>query len=105
MREYQTEVTVMSYGGGVAAGITAAVIADAIKASGAIVRVENSDFLTIIKRAEKPLVVIKQKSFWSPNYKYISSYKGLAFFTKSAEPLRLPSDIELIMAKSISIPG
>lgn len=95
----------MSYGGGLAAGITAAVIADAIRASGAIVRVENDDFLRIIKRAEKPLVVMKQKSFWSPSFKYISSFKGLAFFTKSAEPLRLPSDTELIMAKSMSIPG
>ncbi len=96
----------MSYGGGAAAGVAAAAaIANAIKASGAIVRVENDDFLTIIKRAEKPLVVMKQKSFWSPSFKYISSYKGLAFFTKSAEPLRLPSDVELIMAKSISIPG
>ena len=95
----------MSYGGGVAAGVAATAIADAIKASGAIVRVENDDFLSIIKRAEKPLVVMKQKSFWSPSFKYISSYKGLAFFTKSAEPLRLPSDTELITAKSISIPG
>ncbi len=95
----------MSYGGGVAAGVAAAVIADAIKASGAIVRVENDDFLSIIERAEKPLVVMKQIGFLSPSFKYISSYKGLAFFTKSAEPLRLPSDTELIMAKNISIPG
>lgn len=96
----------MSYGGGaVAGGVAAAAIANAIKASGAIVRVENGDFLSIIERAEKPLVVMTQKSFWSPSHKYISSYKGLAFFTKSAEPLRLPNDVELIMAKSISIPG
>ncbi len=96
----------MSYGGGTAAGVAAAAaIANAIKASGAIVKIENGDFLTIIERAEKPLVVMTQKSFWSPSYKYISSHKGLAFFTKSSEPLRLPSDAELIMAKSISIPG
>ncbi len=90
--------------GAVIAGAAAA-IANAIKASGAIVRVENADFLTIIERAEKPLVVMKLKSFWSPSYKYISSHKGLAFFTKSTKALRLPSDAELIMAKSISIPG
>lgn len=96
----------MSYGGGAAAGaVAAAAIANAIKASGAIVKVENGDFLSIMERAEKPLVVMTQKSFWSPSYKYISSYKGLAFFTKSPEPLRLPSDVELVAARSISIPG
>lgn len=95
----------MSNGAVIAGAAAAAAIANAIKASGAIVRVENGDFLTIIERAEKPLVVMKLKSFWSPSYKYISSHKGLAFFTKSAEPLRLPNDVELIMAKSINIPG
>ncbi len=95
----------MSYEAIVGGAAGAAAIANAIKASGAIVRVENDDFLTVIEKAEKPLVVMKLKSFWSPSYKYISSYKGLAFFTKSAESLRLPSDVELIVAKSISIPG
>ena len=96
----------MSNGAVIAGGAAAAgaAIANAIKASGAIVRVENEDFLTVIGRAEKPLVVMRPKSFWSP-YKYISSHKGLAFFTKSDEPLRLPSDAELIMAKNISIPA
>jgi hypothetical protein len=84
--------------------VAVAAIADAIKASGAIVRVENKDFMTILDKAESPLVVMTQKGFLS-SYKYIFSYKGLAFFTKSAEPLKLPSDIELIMSKSISIPA
>jgi hypothetical protein len=80
-------------------------VANAIKASGAIVRVENNDFLTIMERAERPLIVVAGASFWSPGYKYISGYKGLAFYTKSAEPLRLPSDAEIISAKKIHIPS
>jgi len=93
--------------GATAAGAAAAhaAIANAIKASGVIIRVENKDFLVIIERVEKPLVVMTEKSFWSPSYKYISSYKGLAFFTKSSEPLRLPSDVELVMAQKIYVPG
>jgi hypothetical protein len=84
--------------------VAAAAIANAIKASGAIVRVENRDFLTIIQRTQKPLVVISVKSFWSPSYKYLSSYKGLAFYTKSRDPLNLPGDCELITCSSISVP-
>jgi len=91
--------------GATAAAAAHAAIANAIKASGVIIRVENKDFLVIIERVEKPLVVMTEKSFWSPSYKYISSYKGLAFFTKSSEPLRLPSDVELVMAQKIYIPG
>jgi hypothetical protein len=92
---------------GSAAGAAAvhAAIANAIKASGAIVKVENRDFLTLLDRAEKPLVVMAGKGFLSPSYKYLFSYKGLAFYTKSSEQLRLPISVELIMAKSIWIPS
>ena len=97
----------MSNGAGAASGAAAAhaAIANAIKASGVIIRVENKDFLVIIGRVEKPLVVMTEKSFWSPSYKYISSYKGLAFFTKSSEPLRLPNAVELVSAKKIHVPS
>ncbi len=94
----------MGYAGG-AAGAVAAAIAEAIKASGAIVRVEPRDFMAIIDRAEKPLVVICRPSFWSRSFKYISSYKGLAFHTKSSAELRLPGNCELITAKDISVPS
>ena len=36
----------------------AAAIANAVKASGAIVRVSPQDFISIISKAERPLVVI-----------------------------------------------
>jgi hypothetical protein len=87
------------------AAAAAAAIANAIKASGVLVRVENRDFISIIQRTQKPLVVISRKSFFSPGYKYLSSYKGLAFYTKSSEPLNLPGDTELVTCKSISIPS
>jgi hypothetical protein len=91
---------------GATAGAAAqAAIANAIKASGAIVRVETKDFLSIIQRTQRPLVVMAGKGFWSPSYKYISSYKGLAFYTKSSGPLNLPGDTELVTAKSIYIPS
>lgn len=95
----------MGYAGGAAGGAAAAAaIANAIKASGAIISVEPRDFLTIIGREKDPLVVMTDKSFWS-GYKYLSSYKGLTFYTKSNEKLNLPGDVELIAARKIWIPG
>lgn len=88
-------------GGGAAAGY---IIAQAIKASGVIVRVNSNDFMTILRKNDKPLVVLAKGGFLSANYKYLTSYKGLAFFTKSKEPLLLNSNVEVIEAKKIWIP-
>jgi hypothetical protein len=83
----------------------AAAIANAIKASGVIVRVESADFENILNKAENPLVVCAQGGFFSTNYQYLMSYKGLAFYCKSATPLTLSAKIETINAKKIWIPG
>lgn len=95
----------MGYAGGAAGGAAAAAaIANAIKASGAIIKVEPGEFIKIISKSKEPLVVMADKSFWS-GYKYLSSYKSLAFYTISSERLNLPGDVELVMARKIWIPG
>jgi hypothetical protein len=95
----------MSHGG--AAAAHAAAIARAIRASGAIVQVEPEDFLLIVERQQGALVVHATGGFFGiyTNYQYLSSYKGLAFFTKSSAPLRLPSGCEVVLAEKIWIPG
>ena len=96
----------MAYGaGGAAAAARAAAIARAIKASGAIVSVEPDDFLSIVSKGDKPLVVMAMGGFVKKNYQYLTSYKGLAFFTKSPVPISLPGDIELVTADKIWIPS
>jgi hypothetical protein len=95
----------MSAGGASAGAAAAAAIAQAIKASGAIVRVAPEDFLQILSRSKDPLVVHALGGIFSTNYQYLSSYKGLAFFCKSASPLELPFGSEVIVAKKIWIPG
>jgi hypothetical protein len=96
----------MAYGaGGAAAAARAAAIARAIKASGAIVSVEPDDFLSIVSKGDKPLVVMATGGFVKKNYQYLTSYKGLAFFTKSPVPISLPGDIELVTADKIWIPS
>jgi hypothetical protein len=89
--------------GGAAA---AAAIAQAIKASGAVVNMEPKDFLQIVYRCEDPLVVMATgKLFGRTSWKYLTSYKGLAFYTKSASQLALGSGVEVVYAKQIWIPG
>ncbi len=38
-------------------------------------------------------------------YQYLVGYKGLAFYTRSADPLQLPPSAQVVAAKSIWIPG
>jgi hypothetical protein len=87
------------------AAVAAQVTAQAIKASGAIVRVEPEDFLRILARSADPLVVTAPGGFLSSGHEYLHSYKGLAFFTNSPEPLALPEGAEVIAAQRIWIPA
>ena len=90
--------------GAAAGAAVAAAIANAIKASGVLVRVAPEDFAAILRRTERPLIVVSQGGFFSTSYKYLTPYKGLAFYTKSPTPLALPIGAEVVNAKSISIP-
>jgi hypothetical protein len=93
--------------GAEAAAIAAAqaTIANAIKASGAVVRVEPEDFARILGKTDKPLVVYAQGGLISTSHQYLVSYKGLVFFTKSSDQIVLPRGTELIRANKIWIPG
>jgi hypothetical protein len=94
----------MSAGAAGAAGAAAA-IAQATKASGVIVRVRPDDFLKIVAQNDEPLVVSARGGFFTLNYQYLTSYRGLAFFTKSSEPLVLYDHCQVIEAQKIWIPG
>jgi hypothetical protein len=92
----------MAVGG---AGAAAAAIAQAIKASGVLVRLEPAEFLKIVNRAPEPLIVAATGGIFSRNYQYLMSYKGLAFYTRSGQPLPLPAAAEVVAAARIWIPG
>jgi len=81
----------------------AGAMTEALKAIGAIVCVEPQEFLNILERIEKPLIVHAPSGFLT-KYKYLTSYKGLTFFTKSKEALLIPASVEIITAKKIAIP-
>jgi hypothetical protein len=90
---------------GGAAAAAAAAIAQAIKASGAIVRVETTDFQTILSKVDNPLVVYSESTFISTKYHYLTAYKGLIFYTKTSTPLMLRPSAEVIRAQKIWIPS
>ncbi|MEK6336779.1 MAG: hypothetical protein AABM67_17775 [Acidobacteriota bacterium] len=83
----------------------AAAIANAIKASGVVVRVSPEDFASILRRVEKPLVIYNKGGFFTTKHQYLTSYKGFAFYTKSANQMDLPKSVEVIIAQNIWIPS
>jgi hypothetical protein len=93
----------MGAGGG-AAGAAAAAAANAVKAMGGIVQLEPDDFQRFVQRIDDPLVVYTESSFFGTRYQYVTGHRGLVFYAKSREPLRLGSRAELIRARRISMP-
>lgn len=84
--------------------VSAQVIAQATRASGVIVQLEPRSFVEVLHRSENPLVVTAVHSFFGRSFQYLTSHKGLAFYTKSPEPLSLPSRADVVKAKSIWVP-
>ena len=91
--------------GATAGASAAAAIAQAIKASGVLVKVEPDAFSTIISKSESPLIVMAEGGVFTKNYQYMTSYKALAFYTKTTQEILLPNRTELIYAEKIWIPG
>ena len=89
---------------GATGGYAAAAIANAVKASGAIVRVTEEDFMNIISRGEKLLIVVGRGGFLKKSFDYLMWYKGFVFFTRTNKELYLPGNCEIISAKQIWIP-
>jgi hypothetical protein len=97
----------MAFAGGdaaAAAAARAATIAQAVRASGAIVSVNPDDFLYILSKTSRPLVITATGGMFKAHYQYLTSYKAFVFHTKSPAPLPLPADVELIAANKIWVP-
>lgn len=90
--------------GGAATGAAVAAAINAIKASGVVVRVSPADFIQVISRTDAPLVVVSRGGVIKKHYRYLTSYKGLAFFARSPDALVLPPRAEIVGAEAISIP-
>ena len=92
------------YAAGGAAAAAAAAIAQATKASGAIVKMQPDQFQKLLNKSKDPIVVIAEGGFLKKKINYLTCYRGLFFYTSSGEKLMLPSSAEVIAAGSIWIP-
>ena len=79
-------------------------VANAVRAFGTIVTVEPPEFQKILDAQSEALVVLSEGGFFKTTHQYLTSFKGLAFFTKSSEPLLLPADAVLVRAVTIQVP-
>ena len=79
--------------------------AQAIKASGAVVRVSPAEFLRILTKCEEPIVIVAEGGVLSKNYRYLTSYKGFIFYAQSGVPLKLMNSIEVIRANQMWTPS
>lgn len=98
----------MAHAGGAAAGAAAAqaaAIAQATKASGAIVKMRPDQFEKLIARQTDVVVVVAESGLFKKKLNYLTNYKGLFLYTKSEKPIRLPNKVEIINADTIWIPG
>lgn len=88
-----------------AAAAAAAAMIQATRAMGVIVRVESVEFLRVLTRQTGLLVVHASGGYFRTKHYYLTSYKGLAFYTVSPDPLPMPPDIERIESSGIWVPG
>ena len=58
------------------------IIAEAVKASGTLVRLEPAEFAKLLASTHYPLVVYSEGGLIYTQHQYLMSYKGKAFFTK-----------------------
>lgn len=77
----------------------------ALRSFGIITHVSPEVLLEILNKQEKPLILESLGGFiFRKHYRYLTSYKGLAFFTKSHNPIAIPKTAEVINVKYLNIP-
>jgi hypothetical protein len=82
-----------------------AMIANAVKASGAIIQMNPDQFMKVVEREKEPLVVTATGWLFGTKYKYLFVYRGFFLYTESRTQLRLPSGAEIIGAEKIWVPS
>lgn len=87
-----------------AAAAAAAATIRAVKASGAIVRVEPEEFRKLVGQNGQGLVVHSIEGLFSSKHRYLMGYKGLAFHTSAHDPIHVPSTCQVVEASKIWMP-
>ena len=88
---------------GAGAAAAAAAVA-AIKASGAIVRVDPDEFRKLLDQNPNGLVVHSMGGLFSSRHNYLMGYKGFVFHTSDGDGISLPPSCQVVEARKIWIP-
>lgn len=94
----------MTAAAGAAAAAAAAARIAAARANGIFVNVDEETFLEIVKSADSPLVIHTRFGFFSKKERYVTSWKGFAFYTDSIRPLDVQGYARMIESRSVWIP-
>ena len=82
---------------------------NAVRSFGPVVKIESDGFCTILTKSMEtepnPLVVTASGGWFTTVYSYLTSYKGLYFYTSSSFPLSLPAQAEVIEVDKILMPN
>ncbi len=71
-----------------------------------VIRVEPDEFQRLAYLQDNPLIVFADStSFFSTNYKYLTTYRELIFYCYSPTTLRLPDNAEIVKAKKLNLPS
>ncbi len=73
-------------------------------AAGCVVFLEREEFVEVLKRQEKPLVICSFKGTFRNLYTYLTQYRGLLFAHRAKTPMPLEG-YELINAEEIRFCG
>jgi hypothetical protein len=92
---------------GAAGGAAAAAAMQAKLAMGMLVRVEPEEFLRLVEGQDNALVVraaSRKVLFFEVPWRYMTPYRGLAFWTQSKTPLGFRAKVEFVEAVQIHVP-
>jgi hypothetical protein len=71
--------------------------------SGVVITLETKEFERLLNQADKPLVVHQEPRWYSPQHRYLFSFRGMTFFTRSKSALRISKYADVVTAKGFHV--
>lgn len=76
----------------------------AMRAIGPMVELPAKDFEALLRRLERPLIVVGRAGFFRNRYTFMTSHGGFIFAARSENMLTLPQGAEVVRAKKVWLP-
>lgn len=71
---------------------------------GIVISVENDEFMRLMKQANDVIVIHQKPTWWQSYNRYLMSYRGMTFYTRSKEELVISKYSEVVTAKHFYAP-